>query len=111
MPCAWGAKKRKSQLTSKTSIRRRTSTERNPAGPLADRPEARATTSLTRPIFVGNSHYEIQMIPLRRNTSFLELLLITIAMSVSMCAQQPIPCWDHQLKGDSQYPEVDSKCV
>ena len=21
------------------------------------------------------------------------------------------PCWDHELKGDSQYPEVDSKCV
>jgi hypothetical protein len=26
-------------------------------------------------------------------------------------ANAQLPCWDHEAKGDSQYPEIDSKCV
>lgn len=50
------------------------------------------------------------MIRLQRHT-ILELLLLIVTVSTPICAQQPLPCWDHELKGDSQYPEVDSKCV
>jgi hypothetical protein len=38
------------------------------------------------------------------------LLLASIVFFPNL-SQAQYPCWDHETKGESQYPEIDSKCV